>query len=72
MAGNLDTESLPPEIAEWLRRGLASEPADRFADASEMQRAWREAVRVVLDRGGEVPWWRRFFSAEHEVLGTRD
>jgi hypothetical protein len=31
-----------------------------------MQAAWRDAVRVVLDREHQIPWWRRFFSGEHE------
>jgi hypothetical protein len=32
-----------------------------------MQVAWRDAVRGVLDRDRETPWWRRFFSGEYEV-----
>jgi len=66
LVGNVDTGEIAPEIGEWLRRALASEPANRFADAAQMQVAWREAVRGVLDREQEVPWWRRLFSAEPE------
>jgi len=64
--GQLDVADLPSEIAEWMQRALAGDPSQRFADAESMQLAWRDAVRTVLDRYQEVPWWRRFFSAEHE------
>jgi serine/threonine-protein kinase len=66
ITGQMDTEMLPSEIAAWMQRALSSTPAERFPDAESMQLAWREAVRTVLDRDQEVPWWRRFFSAEHE------
>jgi hypothetical protein len=39
-------------------------PSKRFADAAEMQQAWRDAVRVVLERTEVVPWWRRIFGSE--------
>ena len=53
-----------PEIAEWLRRGLAATPEDRFEDAAAMQAAWREAVQAVFERERQVPWWRRWFGGE--------
>src|SRR5439155_19802081 len=62
LAGNVDLGSFDPEIAAWLQRALASNSIERFADAAQMQIAWREAVRLVLDREHHVPWWRRFFS----------
>jgi len=71
LAGTLELELLEPEIAEWLRRAMAPNVADRFADASEAQAAWRQAVRVILDRTQDVPWWRRFFSGEHERAAHR-
>ncbi|HJQ19365.1 MAG TPA: serine/threonine-protein kinase, partial [Gemmatimonadaceae bacterium] len=66
LTGQLDTSQLPREIADWMRHAMAAQPSERFPDAEHMQLAWRDAVGVVLDRGQEVPWWRRFFSAEHE------
>jgi len=68
LEGNVDTGPIAPEIGEWLRRALASEPTNRFADAAQMQVAWREAVRGVLDRQQDVPWWRRLFAAESEKV----
>ena len=64
MSGKIDSEGLEPEIAEWLARALDATPARRFSDASEMQRAWRDAVRAVLERTEQVPWWRRFFVSD--------
>ena len=61
MAGKLDTDGIEPEIARWLGRALHATPSQRFADAAEMQREWRESVREVLERTEVVPWWRRFF-----------
>jgi serine/threonine protein kinase len=68
LAGQFDATQLDVEVSEWLRRALSPNPTERFADAAEMQAAWREAVRVVLDREHTVPWWRRFFSGEHEAV----
>jgi serine/threonine-protein kinase len=64
LRGDIDLTQYPPEIAEWLRRGLAATPDDRFEDATEMQIAWREAVQVVFERERQVPWWRRWFTAD--------
>jgi serine/threonine protein kinase len=66
LAGTLDVALLEPEVAAWLRRALSPSPSERFTDAFEMQTAWRDAVRIVLDREQDTPWWRRFFSGEHE------
>jgi len=65
LAGQLDTSMLDPEIGDWIRRAIAPAATDRFGDAQEMQAAWREAVRAVLERSQEVPWWRRFLVSEH-------
>jgi serine/threonine protein kinase len=62
LAGKLDTSSVGNEIGDWLRRALASDQSKRFADAAEMQVSWREAIRVVLEREHDVPWWRRLTS----------
>jgi hypothetical protein len=64
LRGDVDLSEYPPEIAGWLRRGLAATPEERFADASEMQIAWREAVQIVFERERQVPWWRRWFTTD--------
>jgi eukaryotic-like serine/threonine-protein kinase len=64
MRGDVDLSSHPPEIAEWLRRGLSASADDRFDDAAAMQVAWREAVQTVFERERQVPWWRRWFSPD--------
>src|SRR5689334_2094101 len=63
LAGVVDLDVFDPEIARWISRGLAADVNDRFADASEMQRAWREAVQNALYRDNRAPWWRRWFSS---------
>jgi eukaryotic-like serine/threonine-protein kinase len=64
LRGEVDLTPYPPEIADWLRRGLSASPEDRFSDAAAMQTAWREAVQVVFERERQVPWWRRWFTSE--------
>jgi eukaryotic-like serine/threonine-protein kinase len=64
LRGEVDLDAYPPEIAEWLRHGLAPNAADRFEDAAAMQAAWREAVQAVFERERQVPWWRRWFGAD--------
>jgi len=64
LQGDVDLSSYPPEIAEWLRRGLAPAATERFEDAATMQVAWREAVQAVLERERQVPWWRRWFASD--------
>jgi serine/threonine-protein kinase len=64
MRGDVDLTSYPPEIAEWLKRGLSAAPEDRFEDAGAMQLAWREVVSAVLERERQVPWWRRWFGSD--------
>jgi serine/threonine-protein kinase len=64
LRGDVDLSEYPPEIAEWLRRGLAASAETRFADATEMQRAWRQAVQAVFERERQVPWWRRWFATD--------
>lgn len=64
LTGTMDLAPFAPEIAEWLRRGLAADPNARFADALEMQDEWRHAAGAVLLRERRVPWWRRIFAVE--------
>ena len=67
LAGQIDVSQLDTEVGDWLRRAMSAIPAERFVDAAAMQTAWRGAVRVVLDREQEMPWWRRFFSSDPET-----
>jgi serine/threonine protein kinase len=66
LSGTVDMSAIEPEIVEWLKRAMAPTATDRFSDASVAQAAWRQSVRVVLERTQDVPWWRRFFSGEYE------
>jgi serine/threonine-protein kinase len=73
LSGQLDLSDFEPELAAWLRRGLAADTDHRFPDAATMQAAWRLIVRAAeahaqLDEaettnGGEPParqpWWKR-------------
>ena len=58
LAGGFDSSVFSPPIAEWLRRGLAINPEDRFADEKEMKETWRAAVRAARRRD-RAAWWRR-------------
>ncbi len=64
LRGDVDLSAYAPEITDWLRRGLAAKPEDRFEDAAAMQAGWREAVQRVFERERQVPWWRRWFGAD--------
>jgi serine/threonine-protein kinase len=64
LRGEVDLTPYPPEIGEWLRRGLSASPEARFSDATAMQAAWREAVQAVFERERQVPWWRRWFTSD--------
>ena len=69
LAGELDVSRYAPEIAEWLKRGLAPAAEDRFPDASAMQEQWRTAAGAVLERERRIPWWKRIFGGEEGVEG---
>jgi serine/threonine-protein kinase len=58
LSGIVDLDRFPPEIAEWLRRGLSADPDERFADAAEMQVAWRRAA--LAERERKTSWWRQW------------
>jgi len=58
LSGGFDSSSFSPPIAEWLKRGLMTNPDDRFADEAEMKEMWRAAVRAARRRE-RAAWWRR-------------
>ena len=73
LSGQLDLSDFEPELAAWLRRGLAADTDHRFPDAATMQTEWRRLVRATeahaqvaepeAPNGGEPParqpWWKR-------------
>jgi serine/threonine-protein kinase len=63
LAQGLDLSPFSPPIADWLKRGLAPRPDDRFQDPVEMKSAWRNAVRAARRREKAV-WWRRSTARE--------
>ena len=54
-----DLSELASPIEEWLRIGLAPQPANRFSDAGEMRVAWQSAAASALKRERALRWWRR-------------
>src|ERR1019366_5632392 len=71
LAGSADLSRFPPELASWLRTGLAADPDRRFKDASEMQAEWRRVSREVLKHGAQLPWSARIANAiKHGFGGT--
>jgi hypothetical protein len=69
LAGDVDLDGIAPDVAEWLKRGLAAQPEDRFADATAMRDAWREAAENAANAEEHAPWWRRLFTSEMNVNG---
>ena len=61
LSNQFDPTPFPEPVATWLKRGLASDPLQRFPDAADMQRAWREVASALElgPRRGER-WWSRF------------
>lgn len=58
LAGDVELDFAPEPVAEWLRQGLHPDPERRFADATAMREAWREAVDAVERRERSRRWWR--------------
>ncbi|HEX6964739.1 MAG TPA: serine/threonine-protein kinase [Gemmatimonadaceae bacterium] len=68
---DVDLSIYPLPIADWFRHGLSPHPDERFEDAAEMQRAWRDAVDDVLEQETRTPWWRRWLSGdERDTAGV--
>jgi len=56
-----DLGMFPSALANWFRTAFAAKPEDRFADGSEMRKAWRAATdKLLSQRRGS--WWRRVVS----------
>lgn len=61
LSGEIDYSTLPETVADFLRKGLATDPAERFQDAGEMKVAWDEVVERVEgeERRQSGSWWGR-------------
>lgn len=61
LANQFDASRFDEPLATWLKRGLASDPLQRFPDAVEMRRAWRDVIAAIDRRSNRVErWWTRF------------
>jgi serine/threonine-protein kinase len=60
LAGRLDLDDFPEELADWLRRAMAADSAERPANAEAMRAEWRSVAKAVLreERRAGSPWWR--------------
>lgn len=67
LTGTLDLQDFPPEVASWLRHGLAPRPEDRYADATEMRDSWVIAMEHAMRRDRRLPWWRRLLAGEEGI-----
>jgi serine/threonine-protein kinase len=56
-----DLGAFPTVICNWFKKAFSPNPEDRFADGTEMQRAWKVASDKVLARR-RGSWWRRVVS----------
>ena len=69
LAGKVDYSSFHPDVADFLRRGLAADPDARFADAAEMQHEWRRVTRDALRDATHVSLGRRMANSVERFLG---
>ncbi len=47
LAGRVELDAFDSRLAAWLRRGLAADPRDRFADAERMRSSWRTVAAAL-------------------------
>ena len=69
LAGSANLSQFHPELASWLRKGLAADPDLRFTDASDMQAEWRRVTREVLKHESRLPWGERVKKAIRKGFG---
>jgi outer membrane receptor protein involved in Fe transport/tRNA A-37 threonylcarbamoyl transferase component Bud32 len=69
LAGSANLTRFHPELAGWLRKGLAADPDQRFTDAAEMQAEWRRVTRDVLEHESRLPWGARVAKAIRSGFG---
>ena len=59
LAGRATFDRFPDDVADWLRRGLATDPEARWSDAPAMLAAWRELRRGLAREDARRGLWRR-------------
>jgi len=69
LSGQLELPPLPEPLASWVKRGLASDAAGRFADGTAMSAGWRDVLAALHRdmRKGES-WWERLLGPRPERL----
>jgi len=72
LSGDVDLSEIADDIAEWLRKGLAPSPEDRFSDATEMRDAWRVAAAKALADEDRAPWWKRWLTSDVTLMPGED
>ncbi len=70
LAGSANLSRFHPELATWLKKGLAADPDLRFNDASEMQAEWRRVTRDVLKSESRLTWSARVAKAIKNGFGS--
>jgi hypothetical protein len=68
LAGKIDLSRFHPELAAWLKRGLAADPDQRFTDAREMQSEWRHVWRHVVRDEAREPFGARVSRALEKLF----
>jgi serine/threonine-protein kinase len=63
LAGRFEAEGIPAPILEWVTRGLAPNPEDRFADAGAMLVGWRRAAETAELQERRAGWWRKLIGS---------
>jgi serine/threonine protein kinase len=72
LSGDVDLSEIAPDVAEWLRKGLAPTPEERFSDATEMRDAWRIAAGKALADEDRAPWWKRWLTSDVAMMPGED
>ncbi len=69
LAGKIDVSRFPTGLAEWFVRGMNADPDKRFADAEEMQAAWRRVSRTRQAMETPIPLGQRVSERIGKMLG---
>jgi hypothetical protein len=60
LAGDFDASRFEEPLTEFLRTGLAADPARRYPDATTMRAAWHEVMDAEERRAHRTgSWWGR-------------
>jgi serine/threonine-protein kinase len=61
---NMELPTLPPDVAEVVRKGLSGAPHDRYRDAEEFSQAVCAVVPQVAGRADYLAFWNDLFPGE--------